>query len=304
MASKPAGLTRWFDLCRRGVGFAGFAWRRFEGDHCLATAGALSYTSLLAIVPLLAVFLSILRIFPFFAEMQADAERHITSVLLPTQSLQAIASLHEFIGKATNLTGFGVVGLALTAVLLLNTITHAFARIWRTTTLRSLVTRVLAYWAILTMGPLLFGLAIWITGEVYSAGTAYGGGAFATVMRWLGPFLPVLLEACAFGLLYLVVPNRPVRRWDAFTGGLAAALLFEVLKRGFALYLIYFPSYEVIYGAISAVPIFLVWMYACWAVILFGAEVAAALPEWREQRRKELKARQEAKAQSLAARGG
>jgi membrane protein len=283
MRDKPASRPRIGELARGAVRFACFVWRRFSDDRCLATAGALSYTSLLAIVPLLAVFLSILKIFPFFFEMQADAERHITGILLPTQSDAAIAGLHSFIEKATSLTGFGVVGLAVTAVLLLNTITHGFANIWRAKRMRPLVTRLLAYWAILTMGPLLFGLALWITGLVHGAGATYGGGAFAVATRWLGPLLPVLLEAGAFTLLYIAVPNCRVRRWDAIAGGLTAALLFEVLKRGFALYLIYFPTYQVIYGAISAVPIFLVWMYASWAVTLFGAEVAAALPEWRKK---------------------
>lgn len=282
MSDKPAPGLRFGERARSAGRFAAFVWRRFDDDRCLATAGALSYTSLLAIVPLLAVFLSILKIFPFFAEMQADAERHITGILLPTQSDAAIAGLHSFIEKATSLTGFGVVGLAVTAVLLLNTINHAFARIWRAQRMRPLVTRLLAYWAILTLGPLLFGLALWITGLVHVAGATYGGGAFAVTARWLGPLVPVLLEIFGFALLYSAVPNCRVRRRDAIAGGLAAALLFEVLKRGFALYLIYFPTYQVIYGAISAVPIFLVWMYASWAVTLFGAEVAAALPEWRK----------------------
>ena len=284
MAEEAGRVDGWRSAAGQVAGFAAFAWRRFCRDRCLATAGALSYTSLLAIVPLLAVFLAILKIFPFFAELQEDAERHITGVLLPTQSDAAIAGLHDFIDKASNLTGIGIVGLAVTAILLLNTITVAFARIWRATTLRPIVVRLLAYWAILTMGPLLFGLAMWMSGEIYAAGTVYGGGFFAWAARWLAPVVPLLLEAVAFALLYLVVPSRHVRRRDAFTGGLAAALLFEVLKRGFALYLIYFPSYEVIYGALSAVPIFLVWMYASWAVTLFGAEVAAALPEWREKK--------------------
>lgn len=283
MADRPVTAARVGALATRGWGFLGFAWRRYSDDNCLATAGALSYTSLLAIVPLLAVFLSILRIFPFFAEMQADVERHITGVLLPTQSDVAIQTLHSFIDKAANLTGFGVVGLAVTAVLLLNTIAHAFARIWRARRMRSLVVRLLAYWAILTMGPLLFGLAMWISGQIYAAGTTYGGGAFSGAAGWLAPLIPLLLETGAFALLYVAVPNCRVRRWDAIAGGLTAALLFEVLKRVFALYVIYFPTYQVIYGAIAAVPIFLVWMYSCWAVTLFGAEVAAALPEWRER---------------------
>lgn len=287
MAEGASRNDRWRGVAGQAAGFAAFAWRRFSRDRCLATAGALSYTSLLAIVPLLAVFLAILKIFPFFAELQEDAERHITGVLLPTQSAAAIAALHDFIDKASNLTGIGVIGLAVTAILLLNTIAVAFARIWRAPKLRALVTRLLAYWAILTMGPLMFGLAIWLSGEIYAAGSVYGGGLFAWSARWLAPVVPLLLEAGAFALLYLVVPNCAVRRRDAVTGGLTAAILFEVLKRGFALYLLYFPSYEVIYGAISAIPIFLVWMYASWAVTLFGAEVTAALPEWREKMRPE-----------------
>ena len=283
MRSKPAPWTRVGELARGSIRFAWFVWCRFSEDRCLATAGALSYTSLLALVPLLAVFLSILKVFPFFFEMQAEAERHITGILLPTQSDAAIAGLHSFIEKATSLTGFGVVGLAVTAVLLLNTINHAFANIWRAKRMRPLVTRLLAYWAILTMGPLLFGLALWITGVVHGAGATYGGGAFTVATRWVGPLVPLLLEAGAFTLLYIAVPNCRVRRWDAIAGGLAAAFLFEVLKRTFALYVIYFPTYQVIYGAIAAVPIFLVWMYSCWAVTLFGAEVAAALPEWRKK---------------------
>lgn len=287
MSQEPATMARVGTLASRALGFVAFAWRRYSDDRCLSTAGALSYTSLLAIVPLLAVFLSILRVFPFFAEMQADVEQQITDALLPTQSEAALANLHSFIDKATNLTGFGVVGLAVTAVLLLNTINHAFSRIWRVTTMRPIVVRFLAYWAILTMGPLLFGLAMWMSGEIYAAGTAYGGAAISGVARWLAPLVPIVLETFGFALLYVAVPNCRVRRWDAIAGGLVAALLFELLKRGFALYLIYFPTYQVIYGAIAAVPIFLVWMYASWAVTLFGAEVAAALPEWREKRAQE-----------------
>ena len=130
---------------------------------------------------------------------------------------------------------------------------------------------------------LLFGAALWMSGVLYTTGSSLGGSTFAVVVRWLAPLGPLVLEAAGFTLVYLVVPNRKVRHWDALVGGLTAAVMFELLKHGFALYLVYFPGYQAIYGALAAIPIFLVWMYASWAVILFGAEVAAALPEWRDK---------------------
>lgn len=267
----------------RSYAFLRFVVDRYLGDQCLATAGALSYTSLLAIVPLFAVFLSILSAFPFFATLRDRAEADLSGALLPHAEQAVREQLGVFVDKAAELTGLGVIGLAVTAILLLHTINESFARIWRVNHLRSLVVRLLAFWAIISLGPLLFGAAMWLSSVVYATGESVGGSLFDVIARVVAPFGPLVIQTIGFTLLYMVIPNRKVRRRDALIGGFVAGLMFELLKHGFALYLVFFPGYQAIYGALAAVPIFLVWMYASWAVILFGAELAAALPEWRER---------------------
>lgn len=271
----------------RANGFLRHVLSRYLADRCFETAGALSYTSLLAIVPLFAVFLSILSAFPFFATLRDRAEADLSRALLPHAEQAVWDQLGAFVDKAAELTGFGVIGLAVTAILLLLTINDSFARIWRVTHLRSLVVRMLAFWTIISLGPLLFGMALWLSGVLYATGSSFGGSSFEVLARRLAPFSPLVLQTIGFTLLYIVVPNRKVRRRDALAGGFTAGVLFELVKHGFALYLVYFPTYQAIYGALAAMPVFLVWMYASWAVILFGAEVAAALPEWREKLQQE-----------------
>ncbi len=268
----------------RTQAFLRFLAVRYFDDRCFETAGALSYTSLLAIVPIFAVFLSILSAFPFFATLRDQAEADLSGALLPHAELAVRQQLGNFIDNAAELTGIGVIGLAVTAILLLHTINESFARIWRATHLRPLVVRLLAYWTIISLGPLLFGAALWLSGVLYTTGANFGGSGFAFLAGLLAPFGPLMLETVGFALLYLVVPNRRVGRSNALIGGFTAAAMFELLKHGFALYLVFFPGYQAIYGALAAIPIFLVWMYASWAVILFGAEVAAALAEWRDRK--------------------
>jgi membrane protein len=145
--------------------------------------------------------------------------------------------------------------------------------------------RFLAYWAILTLGPLLIGAALSLSGVLLAAGEWVGGTAFKTSAEWVGPLMPLLLQAIAFTMLYLIAPNRRVKFSDALIGGSVAAVIFEIVKHAFALYLVYFPTYEAIYGAVAAIPIFLLWIYCCWVTVLLGAEVTASLPEAREKRR-------------------
>src|SRR5690606_9864274 len=125
-------------------------------------------------VPVVALFLSMLSAFPFFARLRSRAEAEIAGALLPHAEAAVVGQLHTFVENAAGLTGIGVIGLAVTTVLLLNTINHAFSRIWRVTTMRPLIIRLLAYWAIISLGPLLFGTAMWISGVLYGTGAAVG----------------------------------------------------------------------------------------------------------------------------------
>jgi membrane protein len=262
-----------------------YAGRRFLADRCMQVAAALSFTTVLSLVPFLAISLSFISAFSQFGELRGQAELFLTQNLLPQAGETAVAQFRIFIGQTQKLTGFGIVGVAATALMLLATINHAFDVIWRVQRPRPLMIRFLAYWAIITLGPLLIGAALSASGILFAAGQRMGGDIFMESVAWVTPGMPFLLETMAFTLLYMIAPNRRARFADALVGAFVAALIFEIVKYSFGLYLLFFPSYEAIYGAVAAIPIFLLWIYCCWGTVLMGAEVTASLPEAREKGR-------------------
>lgn len=266
---------------RLACSFSAYAFRRFYRDQCLEAAGSLSYTSLLAIVPLFAVGLSALTAFPVYADARQAISALILRNLVPEVGEVVDTYVTQFAGAAVQLTAVGVVGLAVTAVLLLATIEWRFNFIWRVPTERPWLGRILGYWAILTLGPLLLGASLSLSSRALDLADQAGLGVVLSRIAWLFPFL---LSVAAFSSLYLIIPNRTVRWSDGFMGGLVAALLFQLIQMTFGYYVTRFVSYQAIYGAIAALPIFLLWMYLMWAVVMFGAVVAAALPEWRAER--------------------
>ena len=253
-----------------------YALGRFQKDSCLALAASLSYPTLLAMVPLLALVLGILTGFPAFDDIHARVQGFVLRNLVPQAGAAVASALTSFVENAGRATGIGILGLAFTSIMLLSTINSAFNQIWRVEKERPILWRVMVYWAIISLGPILFGTALSLSGAIYSEIT--GDRDLRKFISWLVPFA---IEIVAFMLLYAITPNRPVRWRHALLGGIVAALLFELLKVGYVAYLREYPTYQSIYGALSAIPIFLVWMYLCWAVSLLGAEVAAALPEWQ-----------------------
>ncbi len=259
------------------------AARRLVADRCMQVAASLSFTTILSLVPFLAISLSFISAFSQFGDLKAQAETFITQNLLPQAGEEAVEQFRSFVAQTQKLTGLGIVAVALTALMMLSTINHAFDVIWRVQRPRPLMTRFLAYWAIITLAPLLIGAALSASGILMSAGARVGGSMFAVSVAWVTPGMPFALEAVAFTLLYLSAPNRRVKFSDALIGGLVAAGIFEIVKYSFALYLFYFPTYEAIYGAVAAIPIFLIWIFCCWATVLLGAEITASLPEAREK---------------------
>ena len=264
-----------------GRRFTFYCTRRFLRDGGPRTAAALSYASLLALVPLLALFAAMLSAFGDFDQLRLELQGEVFEALLPEAARAVSDQLAGFIDNARRMTGVGLLGLTVTAVLLLNTINGSFNVIWRSPEPRPLATRVLVYWAILSLGPLLVGASVSLSTYAFAAVQWAGLEAYSEPLSGIFQLVPFLLAAFGFTLLFVVVPNRPVDLVHALAGGLFAAVLFELLKKGFGFYLAHFPSYQVIYGALAAVPIFLVWMYLSWAVLLVGAEIAASLPEWR-----------------------
>ena len=266
--------------------FLGYCLKRFLDDGGPRTAAALSYSSLLALVPLLAIAFAALSVFEGFADLRAELQNRLVEAFLP-QAAQVVGDhLTSFVSNASQMTGPGLAVLALTAILLLNTITSAFSEIWRASEPRPLVLRILVYWAILSLGPLLLGASLSVSTYAFATVQWAGLEAVAEPVFGLAWLLPFLLAVLGFTLLFLIVPNRSVRRRHALAGAVVAASLFELLKKGFGLYLAHFPSYQAIYGALAVVPIFLIWTYLSWAALLIGAEIAAALPEWRAAERR------------------
>lgn len=265
--------------------FAPYLWKRFQADGCTAIAASLSYTSLLSMVPMLAIGLAMFAAFPAFSNLRGHLINVLASNLAPDLADVATTYLQGFVDKAGQASAIGIVGIIVTALLLINNIQLAFDRVWGVTSQKNRLHRFPIYWVLLTLGPLLFGASLSITTYVFSVAGSADFYGVSTGMKVLTGFLPFLFETLGFSLFYRLMPTRPVRMRDAIVGALVAALLFEILKGSFGLYLRHFGGYQVIYGALATIPIFLVWTYLVWVTVLIGAEVAAALPEWRSGRR-------------------
>lgn len=258
--------------------FATRVWLRFFEDHVQTNAAALAFTSVLALVPAAAVMFSMLSVFPVFQDWSLALERFVYDNLVPATGELVQSHLQEFIGQTGRLTAFGLLFLLVSALLLLFTIEETLNKIWRVENSRSVVQRLLSYWAVLTLAPLLMGASLSLTSYLVST-ALQGEGNVAEARSWFLSLLPFLFEAMAFVLLYTAVPNKPIRFLHALAGGMVAAMLFEITKRSFTWYISNFHSYEIIYGALSSIPIFLLWIYLSWLVVLVGAEITAALGE-------------------------
>lgn len=259
-----------------GIAYASFI--RFWNNNDLQAAGSLAYTTLLALVPLFTVMFAVFSAFPAFRRMRDEVQTVLFESLVPSVGTEVETYIDQFVSNAGALTGFGVVFLAVTSILLFFTVESAFNAIWRASEPRPIITRLLSFWAVLTMTPLLIGSSLSVSSNVLAQIRETGDSG---TIGALSLILPGLFEWAAFTLMYLAIPNRDVPWKDAVVGGFTASLLMELSKVGFGLYITAYPTYETIYGALSVVPIFLVWLYTAWSIVLFGAEITATLPEWR-----------------------
>jgi len=254
------------------------ALQRAADERITQVASSLTFTSVLSMVPLLAVALALFTAFPLFREFQGALEQFlITNLMPPSVADNIMEYLNQFAQKASRLTAVGGIFLMITAVSLMLTIDKALNEIWHVRKGRPLPQRVLIYWATLTLGPVLIGASLWATSFLARESMGLVGDVPAPIGVLLS-FIPLILTGLAFGALFMVVPNRHVEARDAMTGGFAAAIVLEIMKSAFAFYLTRFPTYTVLYGAFATLPIFLMWIYMSWLVTLFGATLAASLP--------------------------
>lgn len=261
-----------------------FAHRRLQEVRLPQVAGSLTFTTVLALVPILTIGLAILTAFPLFTDFKASLEAYFTQSLMPKQiSTTVMGYLTQFATKATRLSAVGGVVLIVTAVATMAMIDKIFNQIWQVKRSRPFMQRIVVYWAIVTLGPLLIGISMSATSYLFSAtnGVVKAVPLIGTIFYTL---VSIAFISGAYTLLYVTVPNRAIDWRDAAWGGLFAAIAFEVAKRLFAFFIKQFPTYTVIYGALAAVPIFLMWIYLSWLITLVGAVIAAALPVVKHER--------------------
>jgi membrane protein len=260
--------------------FACFVAVRFSRDRCMQIAASLTFTTLLSLVPLITIALALFSAFPVFEDFSTQIKVYLLANLVPEVAGKIITNyMQQFVESAARLTAVGVSFLALTAMTMMLTIDHAFNVIWRVARPRPLFKRLIIYWAVLTLAPLLVGASLSLTSWLVGLSMGYakhipvfGIGALK--------ILPVLFTTLAFALLFELVPNRHVPRTHALVGAVAAAIVFETMNRLFGHYISNFATYKLVYGAFASVPIFLLWIYLSWLAILLGAVIAASLSYW------------------------
>jgi membrane protein len=252
--------------------------QRFREDRLGITASSLTFTTLISLVPLVTVMLALFAAFPMFSTFQESLQKYFLQSLVPdTIAKPVLTALTQFAAKANRIGTVGLVFLVITALALMLTIDRTLNAIWRVRTPRPIAQRVLVYWAAVTLGPLVLGVSLTITSYALSASKGLVGDLPGGVAVLLA-VLEFAMLASAMAALFHYVPNTHVRWRHAIAGGLFVAVGFEIAKRGLGWYLRQVPTYAVVYGAFATLPIFLVWIYLGWVIVLLGAVVAAYAP--------------------------
>lgn len=280
MTSRPFVLVRRFvkygwhtvrDIVR-------FVARRAAQEKVLQVASSLTFTTVLSLVPLLTTVFGVLTALPVFDRMRLALHSFLQSKLMPEAISSSIFKyLDQFSQNASSLTIVSVISFAVTSLMTMLTIDGALNTIWGVHRPRPLTQRLITYWAILSVGPIVLGVSLTLTSYLASASAGFVAAPPPLVAAILD-VAPLVLFTAAYTALYVYVPNRRVEWRDALVGAFLAALAFEGAKRGFALYITHFPTYKMVYGALAAVPLLLVWIYYIWIITLGGALVAASLP--------------------------
>ncbi|MGO4279751.1 tRNA-processing RNAse BN [Cupriavidus sp. OV038] len=281
-AARIARLRREWNL-QKVRALARYALRRAGEDRLPQVSASLTFTTVLAVVPVLTVAFALLAAFPVFRDFRGQIETFLFQNLIPGGNVSDSVSryLGQFSKSARGLTALGLAGLMVTSVLTMLTVEDALNAIWRVKRRRPLAQRVLVFWAVLTLGPVLIGASLSVSSYLISVSMGYVG-SMPMGMGLMVSTVPVMLSALAFAFLYMAVPYAYVDWRDAIVAGVVAAVAFEVAKRVFGYFITHIPTYTAVYGTFAVLPLFLLWMYVSWLVTLLGATIAANLPVIRE----------------------
>ena len=275
------------------------AWRymayflnRIVEDDIKVHASHLAYTSLLSLIPVITVFFSALSISPALSGSKGMVQSFIFKNFAPDSGLSKVIekSVMEFSNNASNVTIIGLMSLLVTVLLLVSGIDQSINKIWKCTVKRPVMTSFMVYWTTITLGPILIGCSFAVTSYIFSLNFVNHFGMLSSLKQVVLKFLPLIFSFVGLSLLFLMVPRRKVKITFGLIGALLSAILLEVVKLGFSYYLM-FASYEKIYGAIAAIPVLLIWIYACWFIVILGVEFQVSLQEFWEIETAKVKAK-------------
>ena len=255
---------------------------RFVEDRLNASAAALTFVSLFALVPLLTVTLSIASALPAAGNIEDKLNEFLLQFLLPESSTQVVQYLSTFISQARALTAFGVIILLVSAILMLRNVEKALNDIWRNRANRKPLASFLLYWAVLSLGPAAIGFGLGIRAYLFAATNDWGGLHLFGLGSLLISLLPFVISAIGLTCLYAVVPNCQVPLRHALIGGVFAAITFTIARMLFTAIMAK-SSYTLVYGAFAAVPLFLLWIYVTWIIVLIGAVLAHSLSAYQTE---------------------
>lgn len=262
--------------------FCTIFWQRFNQNKLTQAAGYLTYSTMLAIVPLIMVVFSVFSAFPVFNEVTGALKAFIFTNFAPSASDMVGQYIDEFVNNSKKMSAVGIISLIVVALMLINSIDRTLNSIWQDTSTRPIFTSFAIYWLILTLGPLLVGASI--AASTYVKTMFESASNFSFGLKLLS-FVPFLSTWFIFTMIYMVVPNKKVSIKHSAAGALIAAVFFTLGKQAFTWYIVTFPSYQLIYGAMATLPIMLLWIQLSWTVVLLGAQLAAVLAEVRLKKR-------------------
>ncbi len=264
-------------VVRRAIAFVRRVVARTRNTGLARTAGSLAFTTVLGLVPMATVAIAFVARFPVFQQWLDALEIFLLQSALPDGANEVVHRyVREFTERAAELTGLSIVFLVVTATLVIATIEREINALWGIGLRRPMARRFVVYVLGTTLGPVLVGASISLTTWLFTQSLAVVPME-VTLADFAVKLLPLVLSTLALALLYALVPNRRVPWRNAFASAFAAALAFEGAKHGFAVYVKNVPTYELVYGTLAALPVFLIWIYVCWLIVLAGAAVTATL---------------------------
>ena len=250
--------------------------KRFFFEKYTFQVSALAFTTLLALVPLLSISVFFIAIFPVFSKFVFIYKDYILKNFVPSASYAIEGYFQDFIQQAIHLPIGSVIFLLFTALLMINTIDETINDIWHLPEKNKKILVWIFYAVIVIIAPILIGLSIFITSYIFSF------YLFSKLTYFLLLALPIIINTILFSLFYIFSPDTYVRKIEGILGGFIAALLVEIARMLFGIYISLFSNYRLIYGIFSILPIFLMWLYICWFIILWGAVFTHTLSHSRK----------------------